>query len=478
MPEWTNYGPQFKFFYQISQIPRGSFNEKEVVDYIQRFAEERGLEYTRDELGNMIIRKPASPGREDEPALALQAHTDMVCNKVPGSKHDFTKDPIDIIEEDGWLTANGTTLGADDGAGVANILALLDDDTLSHPMLECILTVQEEDGMGGAKAIDLSSVTARRMIGLDGILEGSTIYSASAVRGCHFSTDMGEANGSDPCYKLEVSGLTSGHGALLIGSERANAIKLTAEILRAISRVSDVKLVSVKGGGLIHVIPGSCESVFACAADFDTIEKIVADKLAYLKVKYQDSDPGMHMIVTPVNASGARVSSAEGSLRVIRFIELLPVGALKRDPDDLSLVSGSFNLSIIDMKDRRLDCDMVCRSNWPVDVEELFALAGDYAELSGMDMEKTIWYAGYHVPIDSPLILLWADVYREATGKELIVQHLHSGLDAGEISEKLGLTDMIVMMPTTPDVHTPNERVGIESWKNTYKWLREIIERC
>ena len=153
------------------------------MDYIQRFAEERGLTFRRDALHNIILWAPATPGREGEAPLMLQAHTDMVCAKEPWSAHDFLKDPIELVEENGWLHANGTTLGADDGAGVANILAILDEPELSHPPLECVFTVQEEDGMGGAKGLDVSPLKSRRMIGLDGIQEGTTIYSASAVRG-------------------------------------------------------------------------------------------------------------------------------------------------------------------------------------------------------------------------------------------------------------------------------------------------------
>ena len=153
------------YFREISRIPRKSFHEKAVVDYIQRFAEERGLRFQRDTLHNLILWAPATPGREGEAPLMLQAHTDMVCAKEPWSTHDFLKDPIELVEENGWLHANGTTLGADDGAGVANILAILDEPELSHPPLECVFTVQEEDGMGGAKGLDCSLLQSRRMIG-------------------------------------------------------------------------------------------------------------------------------------------------------------------------------------------------------------------------------------------------------------------------------------------------------------------------
>ena len=248
-------GRNFHYFYEISRIPRGSFHEERIADYIEQFARDRGLWCVRDSLHNLIVKKLGSPGREQEKPLMLQAHTDMVCAKEPWSEHDFTRDPIDIREEDGWMRANGTTLGADDGAGVANILALLDEPDLSHPPLECVFTVQEEDGMGGAKGLDMSGLESRRMIGLDGIQEGTTIYSASAVRGCKFWGEFPRDGApAGAMYRLRVSGLTSGHGALMIGAERANAIKVSARLLRQLARTCGIRLAGLQGGGLIQLM--------------------------------------------------------------------------------------------------------------------------------------------------------------------------------------------------------------------------------
>ena len=196
------------YFREISAIPRKSFHEEKIADYLEAFARTHGLWHTRDQLHNVVFKKPGSAGREQEAPLMLQAHTDMVCAKEPWSRHDFLRDPIEIREKDGWMMANGTTLGADDGAGVANILGLLDEPALSHPPLECVFTVQEEDGMGGAKGLDMSALRSRRMIGLDGIQEGTTIYSASAVRGCKFQAKFcQDAAPAENTYRLTVSGI-------------------------------------------------------------------------------------------------------------------------------------------------------------------------------------------------------------------------------------------------------------------------------
>ena len=513
----------FKYFYEISKIPRKSFHEEKVVDYIEEFAKSHGYEYERDAIHNIIVRKPGSKGRENEAPLILQAHTDMVCNKDEGVEHDFLKDPIEIMEVDGFLTANGTTLGADDGAGVANILGLLDEEDLSNPPLECVFTVQEEDGMGGAKALDMSGLKSKRMIGLDGIQEGTTIYSASAVKGCKFKADFKTVDKADVKkngYVLKVSGLTSGHGALMIGSGRANAIKVSARILqKLICTGSDIELCSMTGGGLIHVIPGSCDTEFACDLKLEEIIDKTAEIIAQIKLEYADTDPKMEISLEKVEPGGGKgyadaagcagknagavgsgktyvdagdssktyAAAAESgktyvdasdSARFINLLYLLPVGAYRRTPDKLEQVEGSFNLSIMRMGEGRMAFDVVCRSNYPVDIQDLQDIMESFAKLFNVECERTLDYDGYHVPIDSPLIRIWNDVYKEDTGKDIGLTFMHSALDAGTICRTLGVTDMVVIMPTTPDVHTTRERMNIDSFRRTYLYLKEILRRA
>ena len=472
-------GRNFHYFYEISRIPRGSFHEERIADYIEQFARDRGLEVQRDSLHNLIIKKPGSLGREQEPPLMLQAHTDMVCAKEPWSEHDFTRDPIDIREEDGWLTANGTTLGADDGAGVANILALLDEPDLSHPPLECVFTVQEEDGMGGAKGLDMSGLESRRMIGLDGIQEGTTIYSASAVRGCKFRGEFPRDSApAGAMYRLRVSGLTSGHGALMIGAERANAIKVAARLLRRLSQVCGIRLAELRGGGLIHVIPRECAAVFTAEAGLETLREAISDLTRQIRLEYGETDPEMEVTLERAEAEEPFCLTAADTARLVTFLCLLPVGAWKRTAGNLAQVEGSFNLSVLRLEGGALACDLVCRSNYPVSIDELWQVAVTYGETFGLRCEVSMDYAGYHVPQDSPLIRLWAEVYKRDTGRELGLTYMHSALDAGTICERLGIQDMIVMMPTTLEVHTPRERMNIDSFRRTYGYLKEILARA
>lgn len=463
------------YFYEISQIPRPSFHEEKVADYIEQFARDRGLWYVRDNMHNLILKKPGSRGREHEAPLILQAHTDMVCAKEPWSTHNFSKDPIDIREKDGWLMANGTTLGADDGAGVANILGLLDEPDLSHPPLECIFTVQEEDGMGGAKGIDLSCLKGKRMIGLDGIQEGTTIYSASAVWACKLKTNLSLTSTTAPFYRLRVSGLTSGHGALMIGAERANAIKLTARLLRLIP---DLQLYALEGGGLVHVIPGLCTADFAARSSLTELNALLSPAISQIRQEYTDTDPELSVTLEPIEPETKTVVSPVDSSRILNLLYLLPVGAHKRTSGNLEQVEGSFNLSILRLAKDHMEAHYVCRSNYPVSIRELRSITEEYAALFQMDVEPTMEYAGHHVPTDSALIRLWSRVYEEDTGAPLGLTFIHSALDAGTIFEKLGLTDLVVIMPTTLDVHTPRERMNLDSFRRTYRYLKEILAQC
>lgn len=472
-------GRNFHYFYEISRIPRGSFHEERIADYIEQFARDRGLWCVRDSLHNLIVKKPGSPGQEQEKPLMLQAHTDMVCAKEPWSEHDFTRDPIDIREEDGWMRANGTTLGADDGAGVANILALLDEPDLSHPPLECVFTVQEEDGMGGAKGLDVSGLKSRRMIGLDGIQEGTTIYSASAVRGCKFRGEFPRDGApAGAWYRLRVSGLTSGHGALMIGAERANAIKVTARLLRQLARTCGIRLAGLQGGGLIHVIPRECAAVFTAEVGLEALREAISDLTRQICLEYGETDPEMEITLEAAEGSEPGCLTAADTERLVTFLYLLPVGAWKRTAGNLAQVEGSFNLSVLRLEGCALACDLVCRSNYPVSIDELWQVAVTYGETFGLDCEVSMDYAGYHVPQDSPLIRLWAEVYQQDTGRELGLTYMHSALDAGTLCERLGIQDMIVVMPTTLEVHTPRERMNIDSFRRTYGYLQEILRRA
>lgn len=473
--------PNFKFFYEISKIPRKSFHEEEIADFIERFAIDNNLWYRRDALGNIIIKKPATYGKEDSEPIILQAHLDMVCEKIADSDHDFSKDPIDIYIEDGWMKAVGTTLGADDGAGVANILGILSETDIMHPPLECVFTVQEEDGMGGAKNLDFSLLTAKRMIGLDGIKEGTTIFSASGVIGGKIVKKLDKVENTNVynnTFEIIVTGLTSGHGALNIGNGQANAIKLSGRLLYHLNKKFGIRLCSINGGTLVHVIPRECRTVFKTDKSIDENEiiKMANNISAEIKNEYAGTDPEINIICrkTEIQEDEKEIA-ASCSNEIINLLYLIPCGVSSRNHEHLDRVEGSWNLSTARTYDDKVVFDEICRANAPANVKELASLVTAYTDAFNAVYEERFNYCGYRVSENSPLTQIWADVYRKHTGKELERMYIHSALDAGTIYEGLNKIDIIVVMPTVMDVHTPKERMDVDSFARTYQYLKDIL---
>lgn len=468
----------FMFFDAIRKIPRMSFHEEKIADFIEQFAIDHGFWYHRDKIGNIIIKKPGTKGKEDSDPIILQAHTDMVCEKEPGCNHDFYNDPIDTYIEDGWIKARGTTLGADDGAGVANILGILSEKDLSHPPLECVFTVQEENGMGGAKNLDYSMLRSKRMIGLDGIKEGTTIFSASSVYGGKIKKDfLVDTKGANAnVFELCVKGLTSGHGALQIGNEQANAIKVTARILYNLNKALGIKLCDIQGGGSVHVIPRECTSIFVADESIhaEQIIHCIGELAEQIKLEYLQTDPGMQISCSVVPYNGLSIDK-KSSDELLRLLYLLPVGTAKRNSELLDRVEGSWNISIVQIKENQLVIDDICRANYPCTTDELKSIVCAYAEAFDAKYEETFSYPGYRVPEDSPLTQIYEEVYRKHTGKSLEKSYIHSALDAGAIYEGLNKIDLIVVMPTVLDVHTPDERMNLDSFSRTYEYLKDIL---
>ena len=468
----------FKYFYELSQIPRGSFQEKAAVDYIEEFLKRKSIWYDRDALGNVIARVPATPGRETEEPVILQAHTDMVCEKNADSNHDFTKDPIDLRVEDGWLMGTGTTLGADDGAGVANILAILDDPDVSHPPLECVFTVQEEDGMGGAKNLNFDLLKSRRMIGLDGTKEGSTFVSASSVFGGEIVKPVKYVYADEgKCFgEIKIDGLISGHGAINIGEGRANAIVLMGRLLHRLNKTFGIQIADLSGGSLVHVIPYQCKAVIA--VNQVDLEMVKADiKLAEQEFKEEYATVEKKMKIDFTLAEGHDKSVAKKiSDQLINLLYTVPAGVAKRNPDVLERIEGSWNMSIVKIEDDLFRLTNISRANYPASITYLKELVDEHAFAYDAEYKEIFSYLGYHVPEDSKLNQVWDKVCREMIGHPLEKIYIHAGIDAGMIFHGLGGIDVIVMMPTVLDVHTPNERMDVESHKRTYQYLKKVLE--
>jgi dipeptidase D len=324
--------PNFKFFEEISAIPRNSFQEQKISDYLVKFAEDRNLWCYRDGIWNVIIKKPASKGYEDHSPVILQGHTDMVCEKVPGSAHDFDTDPLELYVEDGWLKAKGTTLGADCGDGVASMLAVLDDTTLEHPPIEAFFSVQEESGIGGPRLVDYSKFTAKRIIATDIIWEGTTYESVSGAIGGDFIKKINRKNTEQPVFELTVSNCTGGHSALNAAKCPANAIKAVARILFRIKKAVAINLIDLEGGTIRNNIASDCRAVFAYKEENkQEIKNLIQEVTLELEREYSFTDPEMKISLAELSDHSEALDE-ESSDCVIDLIHVLPSGAYIRNP--------------------------------------------------------------------------------------------------------------------------------------------------
>ena len=338
----------FEFFSEISKIPRGSGNEKEIADYLVKFAESRDLFCVRDSINNVFIRKPENfDCFKNMPTIVLQGHTDMVCEAVPEVEHDFLRDPIEFVRKGDRLFANGTTLGADNGVAVAIMLAILDSDDISHPTIECLFTVGEEVGMDGMHAFDTSLLTGRRMINLDSAGEGiATVACAGGVRtDFSYAPKIVSLSDDDSVYTFKVSGLYGGHSGEDINLGRYNAIECTARIIRSIGEVSPYKIISVVGGDKDNAIPRNCETTIALENSCN-IKEIIKLCETQIKRELKDDDAGFTVICEQCDYSGPAVSNAD-SVKLVDLISLMRSGPVKMSPFIEEMVETSYNLAVV-----------------------------------------------------------------------------------------------------------------------------------
>lgn len=458
----------FKFFRQLAEIPRESGNEKEVSDFLVNFAKERKLEVSQDEALNVIIRKPASKGYEDHPIVALQGHMDMVCVKVEGSDHDFEKDPIKLIEKDGWITADGTTLGADDGIGVAFIMAVLDDDSLKHGPIEAIITTEEETSMGGAGRLDLSQITAKYLINIDSEEEG--ILTVGCAGGLdlevNFPKEYEEAQGD--FVEVGLKGFAGGHSGMEIDEFRLNAIKTLARLIQGLD---GLQIARANGGVKRNAIPSAASAVFA-VANRDEAIKTINERIAQVRNEYKDVDPDGEIWVKEADFDG-KVLTKDLSKRIIDFLYTIHDGLYKKV--DGSIVTSS-NLGLLEDREDSIFVNLMNRSEIDSQKEDWAKKQALLVEYFGGKAEVVSEYSGWQRE-DSPIIDLAKEVWKDVHGDEMQVSTTHGGLECGLFKKTLKDTEMISFGPDIEGAHSPAERVNIESVANNYKFLVELLER-
>ena len=454
----------FEYFEDLCAIPHGSGNTKQISDYCVDFAKKHGLSYTQDELNNVIIRKNASKGYENSPTVILQGHLDMVCEKDSDISIDFLKDGLTLSLNGDFVSANGTTLGGDDGIAVAMALSILDDDSILHPPLEVLFTTDEETGMYGAAGLDTSLLNGKILINIDSEDEG--VLTAGCAGGARAEIKKAIRFGeSKNTKKIVISGLVGGHSGVEIHKNRHNANKLMAELL---GKIPHFQLAHIAGGAKDNVIPNECECALSTDCDLDAI---VSD---FIKDKQNFADPNLKITVT--DCEELPVMDEEVSKQIVNMICSLPNGVQKMNAQIPTLVQTSLNLGVLKIEEGNLVCTFSVRSSVNSEKVEILNKLENTAKEFGADYSDHGHYPAWEYRENSPLREIMIKTFESLYGRKPVVDVIHAGLECGFFCDKIDGLDAVSFGPDLFDIHTSRERLSVSSTQRTYKFLCETLK--
>ncbi|MCH5267422.1 MAG: aminoacyl-histidine dipeptidase [Lachnospiraceae bacterium] len=468
----------FKYFEEICAIPHGSGNTKQISDYCVNFAKEHGLRYIQDDNGNVIIWKEGTKGYEQSAPVILQGHLDMVCEKTPDSSIDFETEGLTLQVKDGYISAKDTTLGGDDGIAVAMALALLDSETIPHPPIEVVLTVDEEIGMLGAAAIDCSSLKSRLMLNLDSEEEGVLLVSCAGgvTATCHLPLSRVETEGT--FVTLKISGLTGGHSGVEIHKGRANANQLLGRTLNELDNLISYELISVTGGLKDNAIPREAEAGLVVAyEDMSAVKELVEKYNDIYRAEYHITDPELSLTVSVGEKGVYTVVDSISRKYMIAALVNVPCGVLRMSLDIPGLVQTSLNMGILDTGSDEMVMKFSIRSNVGTEKEEMVSRLKNLMEIFGGTIEISGNYPAWEYNKDSKLRNLMVEIFEEQYGKKPAVEAIHAGVECGLFAGKLPGLDCVSIGPEIKDIHTPGERMDIASVKRTWDFVLEILKR-
>ncbi len=465
----------FRYFEEICAIPRGSGNEKGIADYLCAFAEAKGLRFVRDDLHNVAIFKAASAGREAEAPVMLQGHTDMVCEKNGDTVHDFEKDGIKLIlGDDGWLRADGTTLGGDDGFAVATMLAILADNSLCHPALECLFTVQEETGLGGASEFDYSVMTAKKIINLDTEDEGTAVASCAGSMNLTFTLEEEQVAFAGSIVKLNLLGLAGGHSGTDIDKGRANSIRLMGRVLNMLYREEPFNLISLTGGNKRNAIPRECEAILA-VRDADKVIERARELVGEIRMEMSSSDKGLRLKTGKAPKPEAMFSYKDTG-RVLSLLALIPNGVIAMSNSKPGLVETSSNLGVVRTEGNKIEFSVYARSSVEPSMDYVLCMMERVEKVTGLTMTFEDRAPGWAFNPESELQKQFTDCFERLYGRPGKVEAIHAGLECGIILEKMGGGDAIAIGPDMRDIHTPDERLNLDSVRRLYNLVVEMLK--
>ncbi len=480
----------FRFFEEITKIPRPSYKEEKISRYLVDFAKERNLEHYQDNLGNVIIIGEAAPGYEKVDPIILQGHMDMVCEKEPDCFIDFEKDPLTIKVQGDEITAEGTTLGGDDGIAIAYALAILDSDSIPHPRLEFVCTVSEEVGMEGAKGIDVSVLKGKKLLNLDSEEEGQMLVScAGGCRAdCILPAEWKETKGQE--VTIEVTGLRGGHSGAEIDQGRANANTMMGRILLELSQVYSYRICRLEGGSKDNAIPRECKAGLLVKKytgrdkkHTKKSEKGLAKKLeadvreieSRIKKEFSAADPDIQILVSAGDAVTQKALTKKAGQKAVTLINLMPNGIQRMSDDIEGLVETSLNLGVLSLDEEKLSLRYAVRSSVGTAKEFLVKKMECLMETLGGTLERAGDYPAWEYRKESKLREDMIRIYKEMYGKEPRVEAIHAGVECGILAGKIEGLDAVSIGPDMSGVHTTEEKLGISSTKRTWDFILKVI---
>ncbi|MEQ1744046.1 MAG: aminoacyl-histidine dipeptidase [Saprospiraceae bacterium] len=465
-------------FYEIAQIPRPSKKEERITAHFEQLFQSMGLKYSKDRVGNLVARVPATKGRGKAPTVVLQGHSDMVCEKNRGTEHDFDRDPIRLVRQGEWIAADGTTLGADNGIGVAAALAIAADPTAAHGPLEILITVDEETGLTGANQISTKMLKGKYLLNLDTEEDGVFCIGCAGgmdTSGVFLVKNVPATANGHTAFALRISGLKGGHSGMEINIGRANAIKLLARTLLAMQPLAP-EMTAVEGGSKRNAIPREAEAtVLLSDSVLEKAKAVVARCEQDFQNEFRTADGGVRVSLEAV-AMPATVYAKPFAKKVLGVLLALPHGVVRMSADIEELVETSTNLATIVSDDQSLTIGTNQRSSVESAKRYIAASVGAGLKLAGAKVVHTDGYRGWQPNMESKLLETCRKVATDLYGKEPEIKAIHAGLECGILGGKYPGMDMISFGPTITGAHSPDERVHVPAVEKFYELLKRVLD--
>ena len=469
----------FTYFEAICDIPHGSFHEKALSDYIVSFAKERGFYCRQDARHNVVIKKPGAAGYEKSPALILQGHIDMVCEKNADTEHDFLTEPLKLYIDGDDIKARGTTLGADNGIAVAYMLALLDANDIQHPPIECVFTVEEEIGMGGATDLDAFDLEGKRFLNMDTEEEGYLMVSCCGGRRMrmYLPAEREAVSAEKKTVALRIRGLKGGHSGADIHLQRASANVLMGRLLLELREKIGYDLVKVNGGNMDNAICREAEAILCIEPEKEAEAKeLILELQNIFRAEYKDCESDILLTIEEIEGV-AEVLTAEVRDNIIALLQLLPYGVQTMDTNMEGLVESSSNIGIVRTEDDHIFIDNAVRGSVESRKEAICKKIEVLGELCGAKVVGVNDYPGWQYNPNSELLNIFREAWTEKFGKEPKVVAIHAGLECGLFAKKIPGLDLISLGPDMHDVHTPDERLSISSTIRVWEYLKYVLKK-